>query len=115
MIGIKPTTRFAVLRPEIYKLFPILDDIFTSLHLPCVITSANDGTHMTGSLHYKNLAIDVRSHDLGSLDQKHEVLQKMKSVCGPDYDILFENPGEDNEHFHLEFDPYHGKYSPGGL
>lgn len=31
--------------------------------VPLVITSGNDGTHAPGSAHYKNAAVDLRSHD----------------------------------------------------
>ena len=64
------------------------------------ITSANDGTHMKGSLHYKNRAFDVRTLNLIDADTAAEWVEALKLVLGKDYDVVLEH-----NHIHVEFDP----------
>ena len=73
-----------------------LDYIFTKFGVEeAVITSARDGKHMEGSLHYKGQAIDLRTkHVLEALTKK------IKEYVGSDYDVVLES-----EHIHLEWDP----------
>jgi len=69
----------------------------------CVITSANDSTHSTLSLHYKGMALDFRTHDYPG--NKQALLTKIKTNLGQDFDVVLEALGEPNEHLHLELDP----------
>ena len=64
------------------------------------ITSANDGTHMKGSLHYKNRAFDVRTLNLINADTATSWVEDLKLVLGTDYDVILEH-----NHIHVEFDP----------
>jgi len=64
------------------------------------ITSANDGTHMKGSLHYKNRAFDVRILNLTNADTATSWVEDMKLVLGIEYDVVLEH-----NHIHVEFDP----------
>ena len=106
MITCKDNVRFKRLRPEIYNLFGGLDSVFSAMNVECVITSANDSSHSANSLHYLDAAIDLRSKHLIA-GNKHLMLSRLQALCGKDYDILLENPGLENEHFHIEFDPKH--------
>lgn len=63
-----------------------------------VITSANDGKHMAGSLHYKNRAWDLRSRDL-SPEQQQSFAKRLKNYLGPSWDVIIEK-----DHFHIEAD-----------
>ncbi len=63
------------------------------------ITSAKDGLHMKGSLHYKGLAIDIRVFDM---ENPMLVLEAIKKALGVNYDVIFEI-----DHIHIEFDPKH--------
>lgn len=83
----------------------VVNDIFRELGFECVITSANDGTHGTGSLHPKDGAIDIRSHDLPNTAMKQKILTLMKGRLNDSYDILLEGLNTPNEHYHLEHDP----------
>ena len=105
VIKIKAGVVFKALRPEIYRLFPILDETFADRGLNCLITSANDGKHKNGSLHYQDLAIDIRIKHLPNQIEKQRVLEELRVDAGPDYDILLECAGTLNEHIHLEYDP----------
>lgn len=62
-----------------------------------VITSANDGTHKDGSLHYEGQALDLRSRNLTDQVKARDMLQ---DELGDDYDVILELT-----HIHVEFDP----------
>lgn len=69
------------------------------------ITSGNDSQHMKESLHYKNRAFDVRTKDVPNAVVM-QIFNDLKTILNSDgYDVLHENPGTDNEHIHIEFDP----------
>ena len=105
MILCKDTVRFKRLTSEIIRLLPILEAIFTEYapSVDIVITSANDSTHMPGSYHYTDYAVDVRSKAL-TQEKKAAVLTALQHELQPDnYDVLLEGLGTVNEHFHIEF------------
>jgi hypothetical protein len=60
------------------------------------ITSGRDGLHMNGSLHYKNLAIDIRRYDMKNAKKTVELL---KLALGKNFDIVLEKT-----HIHIEYD-----------
>lgn len=66
-----------------------------------VLTHANSGRHMDGSLHYKNRAIDL---DWPPWDetpgQIGQVVQLLRLYLGDDYDVVPEKT-----HLHIEHDP----------
>lgn len=105
MILLKPTVRFKKLRPEIYNVFPLLQGIWFehAEGAELVITSANDSTHSAKSLHYHDLALDLRSKNV-PVSVKMRLLKEMKErLVG--YDVILEHFDKENEHFHLEYDP----------
>jgi len=61
------------------------------------VTSALDGVHKTGSLHYQGLAIDIRSR---TLPDELTIANELRDDLGPDYDVLLER-----DHIHIEYDP----------
>ena len=69
-----------------------------------LITSLNDGTHSSTSLHNSGNAADLRSRFFGN---KQAVLQDCKEALGMSvhYDMILESEGQPNEHFHLEYQP----------
>lgn len=69
-----------------------------------VVTSGNDSTHMKGSKHYSDEALDIRTKNL-SVDVKHELLATVKKRLGAGYDAILESEGGPNEHMHVEYDP----------
>ena len=72
-----------------------------------VITSANDGAHKDGSLHYKNAAVDVRTKNFPDEPTKKSFLAALvKELGDADFDFLYEDPGGANQHVHIEFDPH---------
>ena len=60
-----------------------------------VITSTYEGSHSEGSLHYANLAVDIRKNKAKVLSYK-----EIKQALGKDYDVILEG-----DHIHIEYDP----------
>jgi hypothetical protein len=105
-INFKDSVRIKVLLPCLYNIFPIIDEVWkdTAGKIPTV-TSCNDSTHMKGSLHYSDRALDLRSKDLSELE-KETIFNTLKTKLNPiGYDVIFEGKGVINEHFHIEYDP----------
>lgn len=67
------------------------------------LTACLDGKHKTGSLHYKGLAVDIRSKHIPAAE-KAKVLAAIKATLGRDYDVILEGEGTANEHLHVEWD-----------
>ena len=93
------------LKPEAERILNTAGEIWKD-HFPdvdCVCTSALDGRHMKGSLHYQGLAVDLRTHTLPG-GYKGEGAKKatalLRAYLGADYDVVLEAT-----HIHVEFDP----------
>lgn len=69
-----------------------------------LVTSGNDSTHMAGSKHYSDNALDFRTKQLTS-GEKHELIAALTHRLGNDYDLILEDEGGPNEHLHVEYDP----------
>ena len=54
------------IQPEMAEGLPLIDAAYhdMAIDFECVVTSANDGRHMAGSLHYAGRAVDLRTRDL---------------------------------------------------
>ena len=101
MILCKESVRFSCLRIEIWSLFNWLTQIFADRGLKCIITCGTDG-HGSDDPHTNGFAIDVRSKHLNNPEVKEDVLYEMKDRFGPSYTVLLENPGQSNEHYHIQ-------------
>jgi len=93
---IKAGVDISRLRPEIRKklntIAGIVDAIFGD---EIVITSTFEGNHSPGSLHYANLAVDIRR-----TDKSDTVCQVIRQELGSNYDVISEH-----NHIHIEYDP----------
>ena len=96
----KHSARFSGMHIRILSILDDIDDIYLGVTgKEPIITSANDGQHMTKSLHYVGRAIDLRTRNL-SLSEQRVVLRELKLRLGNAFDIILEP-----DHIHLEFDP----------
>lgn len=97
------------LRPELLQLFPVIDSVFWAFNKVPVITSTNDGLHMKGSLHYQDLAFDLRVKHLGEFPARASLFACLKKEIDrlyPGwYDVLHEGKHTDGEHIHVEASP----------
>lgn len=67
-----------------------------------IITSLNDGVHGKNSRHYKDEAIDIRSKNFNTREDKRLFRQELELVLGNRFRVLLENEGTENEHFHVQ-------------
>lgn len=92
------------LKPEMAVCYSIVQGIFMTNGVGCVITSALDGEHGDLSLHPDGYALDFRSKHITSVARKKAITERLKeALIG--YDVVLEDLGGDNEHWHIEFDP----------
>jgi len=84
----------------------IVDQVMKESCQEAVVTSGSEETtrHARTSLHYNGEALDISSKRFTHPEQ---VLANCKEALGnnPDFDMILENKGTDNEHFHLEHQP----------
>lgn len=94
---IKPGVDLRGLQPQMAVAAMIAEGVW-AMHgkTELTITSGAEGKHMTNSLHYKGLAIDIR---LPSADPAAAVLA-LRANLGAQFDVVLEV-----DHIHLEFDP----------
>ena len=64
-----------------------------------IITSALDGVHGEGSLHYSGNAMDFRTRDFTAY-LKGLYRKETANALGPDFDVVLERT-----HLHIEYDP----------
>ena len=97
-IKFKEGTRVVELNDALLKMLEGIDKVFLVLgHVP-TITSVNDGTHMQGSKHYSNEALDLRTRDF-PVEEHKLVRDSLAKILGPEYDVVLEK-----DHIHLEHD-----------
>lgn len=82
---------------QMFKAAVIAEAVFAKYGSELIITSANDGKHMDGSLHYKGCALDLRTWHIAG--REGEVIRELQRALGDDFDIVLES-----DHIHLELD-----------
>ena len=93
---IKAGVDISWLRPEIRKkLQEIASIVWACDKQELVITSTYEGNHGESSLHYANLAVELR-RELGTTYS----FQEIKRALGDDYDVILYA-----SHIHIEYDP----------
>lgn len=107
MIICKPEVRFKKFSPAIMSILNCLYSLnlqkIPAFPEDFVITSVNDSlSHSTTSKHYQDLAMDVRSKNFTSLENKQFFKSRIQNYLGPKFTILLENEGTANEHFHIQ-------------
>ena len=89
--------------PVMVRIIEVARDTAPMLESGTVwITSANDGNHSEGSLHFDNRAFDIRIKNIiGHVNSEARLwVNRMKIVLGDKYDVLLEG-----DHIHIEYDP----------
>lgn len=74
------------------------DDYCKSIGIDLVITSGNDGVHMTNSLHYVGKAIDIRTNTMTN-EQMTTCISYLRERLDYCFDIILES-----DHIHIEYD-----------
>ena len=89
--------------PVMVRIIEVARDTAPMLESGTVwITSANDGDHSEGSLHFNTRAFDIRiSNIIGHVDNEARAwAERMQVALGDDYDVLLER-----DHIHVEHQP----------
>ncbi len=106
MVIFKDTVRIKVWTPALSTIFEVLAEIDEVRYNWCpadlTITSINDSSHMNGSRHYTNEAVDVRSKSFKMPDDKEYFRVLAGKKLGDKFTVLFENVGLEHEHFHIQ-------------
>lgn len=85
--------------PVVINAWPKIQKAFRAHGYEAVCTSANDGTHSDGSLHYVGKALDLRSRHI-PMEEQQLILKSLRDTLGADWDVILES-----DHYHLEYDP----------
>lgn len=91
------------LRRPIRKILNRLEEIYRKYGYELVITSTYEGNHSPSSLHYANLAIDIRC----PRRDKDKLYAEVRKALSDDYDVVLEK-----NHIHIEYDPKDKEYLP---
>lgn len=84
------------LRREVRRVLPDIDGYYTDhFGVEAVITSTCNDAHAANSLHYADLAIDIRlpPHD------RAKTRDGLQQLLGDDFDVVLEST-----HIHIEYD-----------
>jgi hypothetical protein len=96
---IKEGVHIPGLQIQMKPVLSFAEKIWQELGRELVITSALDGTHSAGSLHYYGFAVDLRTRYF-TPQQKEQAKQALSKALGKDYDVI-SHP----THIHVEYDP----------
>lgn len=106
--------RLETLRPELIRLEPIVDLVYSQFRAQAIVTSTNDSKHKVGSLHYKNAAFDLRIKHIFETARRialFRALREQVKLAYPDtpagamYDVVLEDVDGPNAHIHMEVGP----------
>lgn len=106
MLTCKPTVRIQRFTPALMRLLVVLEDLARvpsdGIPDPLVITSANDSTHTTGSQHYRDTALDLRTHSFASEGAVLRFQALLQGKLGPQFTVLREGAGTPQAHLHVQ-------------
>ena len=88
------------LKPEMVMGLVVTEGYFNGNGIPdIVVTSAVDGAHGFGSLHYVGYAVDVRIWEIVN-DFLPQFTEGLSEALGEEFDVVLES-----DHLHIEFQP----------
>ena len=99
MIQLKHDTNLTGVKPEMVMAAMVVASVYDAMGYSTVVTSACDGKHGRGSLHYVGLALDFRTRHVAA--GEHDKLRDMVAdALGPQFDVVLEET-----HLHVEYQP----------
>lgn len=104
MLSIKPGAQIIGIEAPILLGVLVLKTVLDKYGLDTVITEGTGGEHSQGSLHYRGLALDVRSKHILDSGLKHQILTEARVLLNGEFDLILESEGQPSEHFHIEVD-----------
>ncbi len=111
---LKESVSLKGIQPETVVGMMVADSVYSRLGAELRITSATDGKHMKGSLHPKGKAFDCGTKGLlpsrlslpTPLPSPAMLQVALQGALGPQWDVVLEDQGGENEHIHVEFQPH---------
>lgn len=101
---IKSGVRIEGIRAELILGLLLISEVFRKYKVELIITEVTGGQHMVNSLHYTGMAADIRSKHISNINLKLDILQECRETLGSNFDMILENSGCNNEHYHVEVD-----------
>ena len=86
------------LQPQMRKVLREAEKVWAAHGEELVITSARDGMHSAGSLHYYGFAVDLRTRYFDD-ENKAQVAEELEAILGHPYDVVVHT-----SHIHVEYD-----------
>lgn len=105
MLACKESARFRRFTPAMLNMLAVLGALAATHGAapePLVITSANDSTHDPHSRHYTDEALDLRTHNFVTPTARHLFQTALIARLGPQFTVLLEDEGGENEHLHCQ-------------
>ena len=99
MLKVKNGVVFKAFPREIIAVILVLSEISFDMEKDIWITSGSEGKHSAKSLHYKDLALDIRTRDFNKAEV-YRVKNMLEKELGEEYDVVIEKT-----HIHIEYDP----------
>lgn len=103
-VNVKPGVIFKELNARLFHVCITATFVWEKYQLIPTITSANDSIHCANSLHYKNLAWDLRIWGLPDPQKVADELRDILNIKSNDYDVIYGDP-KHLDHIHVEYDP----------
>lgn len=97
--------RLAGVKPELAIGMIIVNNQYERAGAELIVTSCNDSTHGSGSLHYAGRAFDCRTKWVMSRESVLPLHDAIRDALGEEWDVVLEDYDGDNEHIHVEWDP----------
>lgn len=95
----KEGTKLSGITSEIVLALLLTERVYQKFGAELVITSLNDGKHLTASLHYSGKAFDARTRDIEP-DKRKDLAEAVHEALGNEFDVVLES-----DHLHVEFQP----------
>lgn len=96
---VKEGVNFDGVKGPILRAMELIEKIMENSGEYC-ITSVTDGKHGPNSLHYKGLAMDLRTRHLGEIGNVNLIAKQLRGELGRNYDVVVEKT-----HIHIEYQP----------
>ncbi len=100
MIKLKSGVSLKGLKPEMLAGLLIVNSVYSEMGYHTIVTSCNDGKHSRGSLHYVGLAVDTRTRNIPTAEQKDKLKDDVAEALGWEFDVVLES-----DHLHVEYQP----------
>ena len=87
------------LTPEALIILLVAENLWKKYGEELVVTAVRDGVHMKNSLHYKGMAVDLRTRYFNVATQR-VITKELRKRLGKQYDVVMHKT-----HIHAEYDP----------